>query len=213
MMFVQEQPEPADFSTKVRTPGEAFLRRVPHPTNKDYTEKKQKHWRKCLGDLYTAYKGICAYSAQWIPTDISLSTGTVDHFIPKHIEPNLAYEWKNYRLCTERMNNHKGNSMDVMDPFMIQNGWFTINFASFFIEPEDSLPDYLKAAVDATITSLKLNDDDILVQARTNVIQEYANGDFSFNHLEKKYPFIAYELDRQGLKDKIKVLLRKTPST
>lgn len=209
MIFVQEQPEPSDFTAKVRNPGRAFLRRVPHPTSRQYTTEKQRHWKNCLSDLYTAYSGICAYSAQWIPPYIS--KGSVDHYIPKHLAPELAYEWSNYRLCTERMNNNKDDAMDVIDPFKILDGWFTINFATFFIEPEDSLPDYLKTAVDDTIVRLKLNDDDTLVQERANVVQWYADEDVSIGFLEQRYPFIASELDRQGLREAIKARLRKKP--
>ncbi len=209
MIFVREQPEPMNFSATVRTPGETFLNINQNPTNKDF--KNHRYWSACLGDLFTAYNGICAYSAQWIPPQIT--RGSVDHYIPKSDNKELAYEWSNYRLCTERMNNNKDSYLDVMDPFKIQNGWFTINFATFFVEPEARLPDYLKAAVDTTITRLRLNDDDTLVQGRANKVQEYADGDVSFAHLERRYPFIAYELDRQGLKDTINVLLRKTPST
>ncbi|HEX8494335.1 MAG TPA: hypothetical protein VF658_15910 [Pyrinomonadaceae bacterium] len=207
MIFVQEQPEPADFSTKVRMPGQNFLTKIPHPTSAQY--KKKRFWKECLADLYMVYNGICAYSAQWIPPHIS--KGSVDHYIPKHFAPELAYEWSNYRLCTERMNNNKDDFMDVMDPFRVQNGWFTINFTTFFIEPEDSLPDHLKAAVEDTITRLKLNEDDPLVQDRANLIQMYSDNDVSFEFLEKRYPFIASELDRQGLKEAIKTRLRKKP--
>lgn len=209
MIFVQEQPEPADFSTKVRIPGQAFLRRVPHPTNRQYKDQRQRHWKECLSDLYTAYNGICAYSAQWIPPYIS--KGTVDHYIPKHEAPELAYEWSNYRLCTERMNNNKDSCLDVMDPFKVQSGWFIINFATFLIEAEDSLQEYLKVAVEDTIIRLRLNDDDTLVQDRANLIQMYSDDDVSFEFLEKRYPFIAYELDRQGLREAIKTRLRKKP--
>lgn len=211
MIFVQEQPEPADFTRKVRTPGQAFLRRVPRPTSKQF--KPERHWRHCLSDLYAAYNGICAYSAQWIPPHVSRAIGSVDHYIPKHVAPWLAYEWSNYRLCTEKMNNNKDDFMDVIDPFMIQDGWFTIDFATFLIEPEDSLPDYLKAAVGDTITRLQLNDDDTLVQDRANQVQLYADGDVSFDFLKRRYPFIASELARQGLREDIKTRMRKLSSS
>lgn len=207
MIPVQEQPEPSDFSTKVRLPGQAFLRRVPKPNSKQF--KSQRHWKNCIGDLYTAYKGICAYSAHWIPPDTSRAT--VDHFIPKDSAPELAYEWSNYRLCTEKMNGYKDNKTDVLDPFRIKYGWFIINFTTFFIEAEASLPISLKDGVNDTITRLKLNDDDTLVQQRTNWVQMYIDGDVSFDFLTRRYPFIAYELDRQGLKESIKSRSKRSP--
>lgn len=205
MIFVQEQPEPPDFAAKVRNPGQAFLRRVPHPTSRQF----ERHWRNAADDLHAAYNGICAYSAHWIPRDVTRET--VDHYIPKHLDPQLAYEWSNFRLCSEKMNNYKDNFTDVVDPFCIKDGWFTIDFATFFIEAESSLPQYLIDAIEATITRLRLNDDDQLVQERANLVQLYADDDVSFDFLERRYPFIAYELNRQGLKDTIKTRLRKKP--
>lgn len=195
MIFVQEQAEPEDFHRKVRTPGQAFLRVNRNPSSKEY--KPHRYWKDI--DLHAAYGGICAYSAHWIPP-----RGTVDHWIPKSANSELAYEWSNYRLCAEKMNKNKDNKLDVMDPFGIQNGWFVINFATFFIEPEDGLPGYIKTAVSDTISRLRLNDDDILIQDRANTVVLYSNGDVPFDFLLERYPFIAYELERQRLRDDIK---------
>lgn len=195
MIFVQEEAEPADFQTKVRTPGQAFLTVNPTPNSKEYNP--HRYWKDI--DLHTAYGGICAYSAHWIPPK-----GTVDHYIPKSVKSELAYEWSNYRLCTERMNNYKDNKLDVMDPFSIQSGWFVIDFDTFFIEPEDSLPKYVKTAVSETISRLRLNDDDDLIQDRANTVVLYSNGDVPFEFLRRRYPFIAGELERQGLTEAIK---------
>lgn len=200
MIFVREEAEPANFHTQVRAPGRAFLVTNRTPTSGEF--KPHRYWKHTILDLHAAYRGICAYSARWIPP--SVSRGTVDHYIPKSVDSDLAYEWSNYRLCTEKMNKNKDIELDVMDPFKIQNGWFVINFATYFIEPEDNLPDYIKTAVSETITRLKLNDDDILIQERANTVVLYSNDDVSFDFLLRRYPFIAYELERQGLREDIK---------
>lgn len=202
MIFVQEQPEPPDFGIKVRAPGQEFLNRIPSPSNREF--RTERHWRHAHSDLYAAYGGVCAYSAHWIPP-----RGTVDHYLPKTSVPQLAYEWSNFRLCTDRMNNYKDDKDDVIDPFRIQNGWFVIDFATFLIEAEDTLADYLKAAVNATITRLKLNDDDDLVQERFNWVELYSNNDVSFEFLSRRYPFIAFELARQNLKEVIKTRFKR----
>lgn len=202
MIFVHEQPEPRDFGNRVRTPGQAFLKRIPSPSNKQF--KAERHWRHALADLYAAYGGVCAYSAHWIPPK-----GTVDHYLPKTFVPQLAYEWSNFRLCTDRMNNYKDDKDDVIDPFRIQNGWFVIDFATFLIAAEDTLADHLKAAVNATITRLRLNDDDDLVQERFNWVELYSNKDVSFEFLSRRYPLIAFELDRQNLKEVVKTRFKR----
>src|SRR6266536_204995 len=107
------QPEPAEFATKVRMPGQAFLRRIPYPTSEQF--KKKSFWKEILPQLKTAYSNICAYSSCWLPNNCS-----VDHLQPKATQPHLAYEWTNYRLAHDRINNNKGNSTDVLDPFHIQ---------------------------------------------------------------------------------------------
>lgn len=114
MISVQEQPEPPDFSKKVRDPGSAFIHQLSYPVK----WKNREYWRRSLHDLHTAYHGICAYSAHWIPC--VTGAATVDHFIPKSIAPQFAYEWKNYRLASSKMNSRKGDYQDVLDPFGLQ---------------------------------------------------------------------------------------------
>jgi len=201
---VREQPEPPNFSVEVRIPGQTFLKRIPKPTSKQFN--KERHWRNSIDDLYRLYNGLCAYSAHWIPRDVGRAT--VDHFIPKETAPDLAYEWRNFRLCSEKLNNNKGNLLDVMDPFQIKPGWFVIDFPTFFIKAEARLPQYLKDRIDQTITCLGLNDDDHFVQERANLTKLYCDGEITFGFLEKRYPFIAYELQRQDLKERIKTMLR-----
>jgi hypothetical protein len=208
MIQVPEHPEPSDFDTKVRTPGRAFLTRVPTPNSKQF--KGENHWKNSLDDLHSLYNGVCAYSAHWIPRDVARPS--VDHFIPKHIAPELAYEWRNFRLCAEKLNNYKDNSLVVMDPFMIKTGWFVIDFATFFIKAAAGLPEIIEDRITKTITCLKLNDDDHLVKERVNWVKAYCEGDVTFGFLERRCPFIAYELKRQDLKEKIKSML-KMPQT
>lgn len=204
MIHVQAQPEPTDFDTKVRIPGNTFLASNLNPTNKQF--KKHREWSNALDDLYAAYDGICAYSASWI--SLVQSQPTVDHYLSKDKAPHLAYEWSNYRLCNPKMNGYKSNNEDVIDPFHIQDGWLVIDFATFLIDSSDELPDYTRNAVNDTITRLKLNDDDSLVQSRANVIRDYVKGAFTFDYLKRKYPFLAFELERQNLQEEIKFLIK-----
>lgn len=197
MIPVVEQPEPADFQTKVRVRGSAFLRRRPHPTHHDF--KQNNYWKDCLPQLYAAYGGICAYSASYLPTERSL-----DHFVPKTRNPTQAYEWNNYRLSSPRLNSHKGDSVDVLDPFQILRDWFVLNLTNFWIEPNVTLEARIEAKVRKTIEVLRLNTDDIFVNNRFKAVQDYAKGLTTFDFLKFYYPFIAYELERQNQKEAIK---------
>lgn len=194
MIRVVPQPEPAAFNAKVRVPGRAFLARVPNPNSKQFSKKQ--FWKEAIQELKTAYNSICAYSCIWIPNNYS-----VDHFHPKCVRPDLAYEWSNYRLAHDRINSNKGDSTDVLDPFHIQNGWFTLDIATLWIRPEASLQPSVKAAVLKTLEILRLNDEQWL-QMRFDLLDSYLNGDLKMAYLQSKYPFLAAEIQRQGVQPK-----------
>lgn len=201
MIPVHQQPEPTDFDKKVRTKGVKFLKREPQPQS----WSKCDYWRNALGDLYEVYNRVCAYSAFWIPW--SVGTPTVDHFVPKSIKPELAYEWSNFRLSSLKMNARKGNYQDVLDPLLIQPGWFILDFPSLLIKPNPNLDQPIKIKVRNTIKRLKLNDDDRCVQERQSWVIEFCKNKHQFEVLKEKAPFIAYELERQNLVDTISLVM------
>lgn len=193
MIPVVPQPEPPNFARDVRNPGNAFLRRVRRPTKKDWDNNR--YWARALPNLYSSYGAICAYSASWIPAAVQAS---VDHFQPKSPHSHLAYEWSNYRLASKEMNSNKGNSGGVLDPFSIQRGWFVLRIDSFRIKPADGLRPDLTQAIKHTIDVLRLNHD-AYVEYRYAILKDYSNGDCSYGFLQRRYPFLAYELQRQNL--------------
>jgi hypothetical protein len=191
LIKVDPMPEPANFNAKVRVPGKAFLTQVPNPTSKEF--RKNNFWKATLQDLKTAYGSICAYSCIWIPGNCS-----VDHFVPKSARPDLAYEWDNYRLAHDRINSKKADSTDVLDPFRIQAGWFILDFATLFLYPEASLQSNIKGAVQRTIDILSLNDDP-WVKMRFEILKSYLDGELKISFLQRNYPFIAAEIQRQSI--------------
>ena len=202
MIHVNLQPEPSEFDAKVRQPGNAFLARCPQPSGKQW--RNHAYWSRISSNLYQAYSGICAYSGQWFST--TTTHVSVDHFYPKSFCREKAYEWDNYRLTTQVMNNYKDDHI-IMDPFEINDGDFIIDFPSCLIKPRKDMTPTEKEKVTNTIQILHLNDEDQANQ-RCSIILEYINGDISKQHLEKRYPFIAEELSRQALYDKIKEMMR-----
>ena len=194
MIPVLPQPEPDDFSERVRRPGAAFLGAFSHPTTGAW--KGKEFWRRVLPDMREVYGGVCAYSAHWI----SPVTGghSVDHFIPKVLDPQLAYEWSNFRYVCSKFNARKG-TRTILDPFRLEPDWFIIDFDSFLVKPSPDLTQEQQAVVRATIEVLKLNDDEGCVELREECVLALRNGDISFSHLQKRAPFIAYELQRQHM--------------
>ncbi len=171
------------------------MARQPHPTASEF--RKHAYWTEIHDDLYRDYKGICAYCASWTPRSPGgrLDHTSVDHFLPKSLNPLLAYEWDNFRLCRARLNANKGDQLSVIDPLYVINGWFTLDFTTFLIAPNDSSPAYIQYHVNESITTLGLNADDY-VNERIGVIKEYCLGSTSLSDLKSFYPFIATEIVR-----------------
>lgn len=196
MIPVEPQPEPGNFSERVKGPGEKFLSEIAFPTSQQWLGKE--YWQRVLPDMRKAYSGICSYSATWIPH--STGNHSIDHFIPKSQKSNLAYRWNNYRYVSARFNSRKG-TYKIFDPFKLQPGYFIIDFDSFFIKPnlEIEISPVHQQLLWDTIKHLKLNDDEDLVAERQAWVFYFRKNEISFDHLKKKVPFIAFELERQNI--------------
>jgi hypothetical protein len=117
---------------------------------------------------------------------------------------NQAYEWNNYRLAHPKINGYKGDKVGLLDPFSIQPGWFTLDFANCHVKSNPTTDNGVQDSVTQTIRELKLNLDDSLVQTRFKIVQSYSKSQIDIAFLEGFYPFIAEELKRQGKQDSIK---------
>jgi len=199
---IRAQPEPVNFSKKVREPGKAFLKKIPHPTTREW--KNREYWQRVLPDLYEAYGGFCAYCAEWISR--TTCDCQVDHFIPKSIQPELAYEWNNYRLASCRFNRKKGIYQDVLDPFNLEPDWFILEFPSLAVKPNPALSAFQAKQVIATRDHLGLNDE-ICMVSRLRWIRDFCRRSITFEYLKQNAPFIAYELERQNLVEKITLMM------
>lgn len=199
MIRVGNPPVPQDFDERVKTPGMAFLRQYPEPTSALW--KMHRYWRHAHEDLYGALGGICSYCASFTPRrsdDSGVDHTSIDHFIPKSKNQALAYEWDNFRLCRSRLNHRKGNSDDVIDPYIVENGKFRLNFANFLITPGNNLPNSESELIENSIKRLALNDDEYYVNERARVVYSYASGTMGFSVIERFYPFIAMEMASQN---------------
>jgi hypothetical protein len=190
LIKVDLQPEPNDFDVKVRLNGQSFLATTPRPRGKQW--KNKEFWREAISDMTAAYQSICAYSSLWIKPD----QPTIDHYISRDENPALAYEWENFRLARWRINTRKRNHKDVLDPFNVGENWFELDFTTFGIKPNSEIEDVnIKKAVQDTIDRLELDNIDYR-EARESWFNAFRN---NIAELEKKAPFIAYEMKRQGI--------------
>ncbi|MEM9462669.1 MAG: hypothetical protein AAGF11_51450 [Myxococcota bacterium] len=206
MIYVEPQPEPDDFDAEVRRPGRAALEELveqpdSHELGATYRITDLRYgdlpplWRRCLPQLATAYQRICAYSCHYV--EPTTGWGSVDHYVPKSLQPRLAYEWSNYRFACGRMNARKGSATDVLDPFEVEDGWFQIDLVRFQLHPAPGLPPELIARIERTIEQLRLNGD-ALRQTREDVCRDFWEGRISLPFLQRRYPLVAHELRRQG---------------
>lgn len=203
MIPVTPQPEYAEFENQVRRPGLAFLKRTPKPTSADF--KKHGYWRKAMPHLRAAFSNACAYTTLRLVDD-----GTIDHFLPKASYPHLAYEWKNYRLARQKMNQRKGDNTQVVDPFAIRTGWFVLDLPSCLVRPGRGLSGVLRKRINSTINILQLNDDDSMVQERCNLLVYLADGKVTMEYLDEFYPFLSSEVRRQDVEGDLRVIFSRT---
>jgi hypothetical protein len=189
---------PAHYQTRVRRPGLAFLAATPNPTSEEWS--RHRYWQNIHQDLYSWHKGVCVYCASWTPhpRQHGVDHTSIDHFVPKSKKPRLAYEWSNFRMVRAKLNNRKDNYEDVLDPCTLQPGWFRLNFVTFLLEADATLPARDKKEVAATIRRLLLNEDSAYVNERARVIYRYAAGNMTFADVQRLYPFIASEMQAKN---------------
>ena len=202
MIRVNAKAEYPDFDQQVRQKGLKFLKAHPHPNANQY--RKHNYWTAALDELHVAYDRLCAYTTREL-----VQTGSVDHFRPKSKYPYLAYEWDNYRLARQSINSRKGESEDVIDPFKVCKGWFTLDMPSCLIKPGKGIGKKVRAAVNSTINVLGLNSDERLVEERCRLLVNLADGNITLNYLESHYPFLSSEVRRQGVHGSLKQIFSR----
>ena len=189
MLPIRIAQEPSDFDGKVRKRGLAWLRS--HNIQQHSVAPRGLHipdyWLECKSALRQAAGYICSYYA------IYIFGGEVDHFVPKSLDCDLAYEWTNYRFASSEANKAKGSATDVMDPAKIQPETFLLNIMSGEIRPNEKLDDKDKLAAELTIARLKLNSP-LLIDRRLHDFDVMKSSSEIFATYS---PFVYYEAVRQ----------------
>ncbi len=205
MIRVERASEPPGFDAEVRLPGVLALRELRgDPTVPKRPGRKRKRvptlWTHALPDLRTAYRRTCAYSALYVHPQ---ARDTVDHFVARDTDLDLAFEWDNFRYASLDANRLKG-ARPVLDPFEVQDGWFVLNLATFKVEPSI---DVLKGQQEAWANTLRIVNDVQFVEARRWYHERYFGrrlNDFDpdepmpLSVLESEAPIVARQLRLQG---------------
>jgi hypothetical protein len=178
---VQSVPEPAAFESEARQPGKAWLAANPA------ARRPKDLWSAFKNELRDGFQSLCGYAAMFDPTG-----GTVDHYLSCRNHPDLAYEWSNYRFASSTMNSIKRTADDaVLDPFEVEDGWFEIILPSLQMRITALVPPQHRSRAEATLSRLKLRDDERLVRWRQSWYEMYRTGDLSLEGLERVAPLIA----------------------
>lgn len=205
MMHVTLANEPDDFDTLVRQPGlNAIaelvgeqgdpLKKVANHRDELKGEHYPPYWRNATSQLLQVYNRICAYACFYI--EPTTGAATVDHFAPKSQSWDKAYEWSNYRLACSLMNTRKNKFDDVIDPFDVTEGLFALDLVTLKAIPGPKA-DAKTEDVKATIKRLRLDRAEYSEQLG-EYYHNYWEGHITFAYLERRAPFLAYELKRQG---------------
>lgn len=147
--------------------------------------------------MLVSYERRCAYLALYI--EHATGSPTVDHVVPKSRAWDVVYEWSNYRLCAALVNAAKRDLAALIDPFKVRPGWFALEFVGFQVVRGPMAPATRTRQIDTTLPLLNLPE---CLKAREAYVVNYelgpGRGGIDLRYLERRAPFIAAELRRQG---------------
>lgn len=184
--------EPEKFDQDCRVKGQQWLEKHPKAQRNPANNRPKDFWSPFKGDLSDASKDLCAYCAMYEPV------GTVDHFISVNENENLAYEWTNYRYLSSWINSSKNKTPDVLDPFLVENGWYEILLPSLqLVAVSANIPPAFQSIAETTITRLHLRDDERVLRQRRTWLKMYEEGKLTLDGLYLMAPLIAEAVEKR----------------
>lgn len=188
MIPVAKVPRPSGYAS-INTGGDAWLRANP-------TAKRPKDlWSPFLPELAEGFAHLCGYAAMLDPTG-----GTVDHYLSWKNRPDLAYDWSNFRFASNLMNSSKRTAdATVLDPYLVQSGWFEIILPSLQMRVADKVPAAFKALAEFTLKRLKLGDGEKVIRWRRHYYARYETGQLTLEGLRVFAPLVADAAERGAL--------------
>ncbi|MCF7790313.1 MAG: hypothetical protein K9N47_29610 [Prosthecobacter sp.] len=210
MIQVVLAPEPVDFDAKVRQKGLSAIDEMVgrKPRLKRTGPKRKKTWvleqdipaneflacwRDCLPELLISYERRCAFLSLYL--EHSTGNASVDHMLPKSKHWEQVYEWNNYRLCAATINSRKNDLTGMVDPVDCRPNWFALELVGFQVIAGEQAPARKVAEINATLELVNGLD---CCRAREEYVTRYWDKEISLRYLERRAPFIAAELRRQG---------------
>ena len=182
-------PEPAGFAGKAMRHGAKWL--ADHPSAK----RPHDYWSEFKPALADGFKQLCGYSVLYEPV------GTVDHFVSWDEDKSRAYDWSNLRFASAWLNSSKKSvrSVEILDPFDVQDGWFEILLPSLQLTVSSAVPREYLARARNVLTRLHLGHDERVMRQRREWYRMYQAGELTLEGLRKRAPLIAVAVDAASL--------------
>jgi hypothetical protein len=188
---VPRRDEPPSFDRDVRQPGREWIAAQIRPIN-----KLPSYWRACEPDLHDAFGGRCGWAA------FSITSGQVDHFELGQAAciaagtPEQAYEWSNYRYVMPELNCRKGRRPAMLDPHVVQPGWFELELPQLHLRMTERVPSEWRELALRTLSSegLDLARGAKLMRVRRRYLQHYRDGKTRIEWLDDDMPLLATAL-------------------
>lgn len=172
---------------KVKQSGDAWLRKHKR------ARRPKDLWSPFLSHLASGFAHLCGYAAMLDPTG-----GTVDHYLSWVTRPDLAYEWSNFRFVSHILNSSKKTADDaVLDPYLVQSGWFEIILPSLQLRLTDKVPRAYRAKAEFTLKRLKLGDGEKIVRWRQLYYERYQAGQLTLEGLRELAPLVAVAVEKE----------------
>lgn len=179
--------EPDDFDEKCRQPGHKWL------AANQPCKRPRDFWTPFKPILADCFRNLCAYSAMYEPV------GTVDHFVSFNENPLEAYEWRNYRYASGWINSCKSKAQGILDPLLVEEGWFRILLPSLQMVVTDRVPDHLRPIAEDTLRRLRLSNDERVMRQRREWYRMFQAKEITLEGLRTKAPLIAAAIAQAGI--------------
>jgi hypothetical protein len=192
-------PKPNDFQQRVEQRGAKWLAKYPTAS------RPTDYWSEFKNELADGFRNLCGYSCMYTPV------GTVDHFISWKEDRNKAYDWSNYRFSAGWLNSSKQDllSIQVLDPFEVQHGWFEIILPSLQLILTTRIPEKYRKNAQFMLERLHLRDDERVMRQRREWYQMYLTNELTLDGLRKKAPQIAAAVEKQAREPLVHLLQKR----
>jgi hypothetical protein len=187
MMRFQRVPKPEGFEA-VEAKGADWLASHAHD------KRPPSLWLAFQQPLADGFGDLCGYSALYV------ANGEVDHFVSRDEDRSRTYDWNNYRYAAGWLNASKKSlrSIEILDPFDVEDDWFEILLPSLQLVVTDAVPPDKRAQAECMLTRLHLGHDERVMKQRREWYRMYMDGEIaSLDALARKAPLIARAIAKQ----------------